>query len=215
MLCVWCVVCVNQAATLLAEEYVAMRRLGRGHGKTITATTRQLESLIRLSEAHARMRLSQVVDLDAVKEAARLVRVALHQVRPFISSFSRRHRRLCGFNALISSSFFVLRSFFFQAATDPRTGTIDMDLLTTGRSATARERTSDLANAIQQLLLSHTGTLDSMSPLDPAVFQSLRTHNTQHTQHTRHTTHTTHDTTRHDTHVHLGWRVLSLACQAV
>lgn len=57
-----------------------MRRLGRGHGKTITATTRQLESLIRLSEAHAKMRLSSIVDVTDVREAARLVRVALHQV---------------------------------------------------------------------------------------------------------------------------------------
>ena len=41
----------------LIEHYVEMRQLGE-RNKTITATPRQLESLIRLAEANARMRLS-------------------------------------------------------------------------------------------------------------------------------------------------------------
>ena len=42
----------------LADGYVAMRRVNgaASAGKTISATTRQLESLVRLSEAHAKMR---------------------------------------------------------------------------------------------------------------------------------------------------------------
>jgi len=57
-----------------------MRKLGqdvRAAEKRITATTRQLESMIRLSEAHARMRLSETVTRDDVKEAVRLIRSAL------------------------------------------------------------------------------------------------------------------------------------------
>ena len=40
----------------------------------ITATPRQLESLIRLSEALAKMRLDPVVKVEDVKEAARLIK---------------------------------------------------------------------------------------------------------------------------------------------
>lgn len=72
-----------------------MRRLGGK--KTISATPRQLESMIRLAEAHARIRLSSTVDPDDIMEARRLMQVATQ-----------------------------------QAAVDPRTGTIDMDLITTG-----------------------------------------------------------------------------------
>lgn len=57
-----------------------MRKLGqdvRAAEKRITATTRQLESMIRLSEAHAKMRLSQTVSRDDVKEAVRLIKSAL------------------------------------------------------------------------------------------------------------------------------------------
>lgn len=49
----------------------------RASEKRITATTRQLESMIRLSEAHARMRFSAVVELQDVKEACRLMREAI------------------------------------------------------------------------------------------------------------------------------------------
>jgi len=57
-----------------------MRNMGddpRASEKRITATTRQLESLIRLSEAHARMRFSDFVELRDVKEASRLMREAI------------------------------------------------------------------------------------------------------------------------------------------
>ena len=46
--------------------------------KTISATPRQLESLIRLSEAHARVRLAKEVTEDDVAEAIRLMNVSTH-----------------------------------------------------------------------------------------------------------------------------------------
>ena len=94
----------DAAAALLVRGYQDMRSLGRRAGgggkKIITATPRQLESLIRLSEALARMRLSATVDEEHVKEAIRLMSVATQ-----------------------------------TAATDPTTGAIDMDQITTGRTA--------------------------------------------------------------------------------
>lgn len=101
-----------------------MRKLGddvRASERRITATTRQLESMIRLAEAHAKMRLSPIVtDLD-VAEAVRLIKSALK-----------------------------------QAATDARTGLIDMGLLTEGTSASERRRKGDLKKAV-------VGVLDEMT----------------------------------------------------
>lgn len=57
----------------LIQAYVDMRRVGSGHGQ-ITAYPRQLESLIRLSEAHAKMRFSNTVEIVDVEEACRCVR---------------------------------------------------------------------------------------------------------------------------------------------
>jgi DNA replication licensing factor MCM4 len=97
-----------------------MRKLGedvRAAERRITATTRQLESMIRLSEAHAKMRLSDVVTRDDVIEAVRLIKSALK-----------------------------------QAATDARTGLIDMSLLTEGTSSSERRRKADLKDAILKML---------------------------------------------------------------
>ena len=63
-------VILHEAGEALVEKYVKLRHMNKG-GKTITATTRQLESLIRLAEAHARMRLSGSVQLSDVDEAHR------------------------------------------------------------------------------------------------------------------------------------------------
>jgi DNA replication licensing factor MCM4 len=67
----------EEAARDLANGYVSMRKVNGTAGKTVSATTRQLESLIRLSEAHARMRLSRIVESSDVTEALRLVREAM------------------------------------------------------------------------------------------------------------------------------------------
>lgn len=79
------------ASQELVQSYLKLRSVGlsdprsssSGSGgpsdkeKRITATTRQLESMIRLSEAHARMRLSPQVQLRDVQEAYRLMRDAI------------------------------------------------------------------------------------------------------------------------------------------
>lgn len=62
---------------LLVENYVSLRDSdGPTRGK-ITAYPRNLESLIRLSEAHAKMRFSAVVEPEDVLEAVRLTKEAL------------------------------------------------------------------------------------------------------------------------------------------
>ncbi len=110
----------QEASNELVEAYIEMRKLGedvRAAERRITATTRQLESMIRLAEAHAKMRLSDSVTKEDVMEAVRLIKSALK-----------------------------------QAATDARTGLIDMSLLTEGTSASERRRKTDLKNAVLGLL---------------------------------------------------------------
>jgi DNA replication licensing factor MCM4 len=106
----------DEAAAELERAYLDLRRAGLQR-RTVAATPRQLQSLIRLAEAHARIRLSRRVEHLDVDEALRLMRAAL-----------------------------------LQAATDPRTGTIDLDLLTTGRSAAARHRAQDIARGLRAFL---------------------------------------------------------------
>ena len=60
----------EKASQAFIEAYVEMRKVGSGRGQ-ISAYPRQLESLIRLAEAHARMRLSKIVEVKDVQEARR------------------------------------------------------------------------------------------------------------------------------------------------
>jgi DNA replication licensing factor MCM4 len=62
----------DECIDLVAEEYVKIRKMG-----AMSATTRQLEAIIRLSQAHAKMRLSDRVERSDVDEAVRLIYAAL------------------------------------------------------------------------------------------------------------------------------------------
>lgn len=61
----------DAAEEVLVRNYVEMRSMGSRSLKTIAATPRQLESLIRLSQALAKMRLSETVTAEDVLEATR------------------------------------------------------------------------------------------------------------------------------------------------
>ncbi|NWV79249.1 MCM4 factor, partial [Dasyornis broadbenti] len=108
----------EEASQALIEAYVDMRKIGSGRGM-VSAYPRQLESLIRLAEAHAKVRFSEKVETIDVEEAKRLHREALK-----------------------------------QSATDPRTGIVDISILTTGMSATARKRKEELVQALRKLIQS-------------------------------------------------------------
>ena len=105
-----------EAEEALVQGYLAMRAMGGRGGKTITATPRQLESLIRISEALAKMRLADIVTDHDVNEAIRLMQVATQ-----------------------------------TAATDPRTGTIDMGLITAGRTSMDKELLVKLTEEVKNV----------------------------------------------------------------
>jgi len=68
----------EEAGQAFIQAYVEMRKVGSSRGQ-VSAYPRQLESLIRLAEAHARMRLSETVEVVDVEEARRLYKEALKQ----------------------------------------------------------------------------------------------------------------------------------------
>jgi DNA replication licensing factor MCM4 len=112
----------DEAALALVEGYVDMRMVGNSSNharnkKMITATPRQLEAIIRLSEAHARLHYRNQVLREDVLEATRLMNVATQ-----------------------------------KAATDPTTGTIDMDMITTGQTATGRQLIAALVQELKTML---------------------------------------------------------------
>jgi DNA replication licensing factor MCM4 len=69
----------DEASKKLVDSYVQLRKFGSDR-KQITATTRQLESLIRISEALAKIRLSTIVEEKDVDEAVRLVKNSIYKI---------------------------------------------------------------------------------------------------------------------------------------
>eukprot|EP01053_Blabericola_migrator_P002643 Blabericola_migrator_1__2642@NODE_174_length_12052_cov_318_013433_g151_i0_p2_GENE_NODE_174_length_12052_cov_318_013433_g151_i0NODE_174_length_12052_cov_318_013433_g151_i0_p2_ORF_typecomplete_len816_score168_97MCM/PF00493_23/3_3e96MCM_OB/PF17207_3/7_5e31MCM_lid/PF17855_1/7_1e25Mg_chelatase/PF01078_21/2_8e10Mg_chelatase/PF01078_21/4e03AAA_5/PF07728_14/2_6e08AAA_3/PF07726_11/4_2e07Sigma54_activ_2/PF14532_6/6_2e06Sigma54_activ_2/PF14532_6/2_5e03Sigma54_activat/PF00158_26/0_00047MCM_N/PF14551_6/0_002 len=68
------------AAEELATTYVQLRKSGgTSSSRSISATPRQLDSLVRLSKALAKMQLKNVVEISHVQEAARLITSATYQ----------------------------------------------------------------------------------------------------------------------------------------
>jgi DNA replication licensing factor MCM4 len=133
----------EESGRALIEAYLEMRKLGSGKGQ-ITAYPRQLHSLIRLSEAHAKMRFSNLVEVCDVEEAKRLHREALK-----------------------------------QSAIDPKTGRIDVGILTTGYSSEERRHREQIAQTLKKLI-GDKGKISTMKK--EVLYQDLLTQSDVHIQ---------------------------------
>lgn len=132
----------EDAGQHLIDAYVEMRRIGNRKGQ-VSAYPRQLESLIRLSEAHAKVRLSDTVRIFqgfivsfSILNIRKLLIILYFQVQLVdVEEAKRLHRE-------------ALK----QSAVDPSTGKIDVGIISTGMSNAGRQRKMEIASALKKLL---------------------------------------------------------------
>ena len=72
-------VLTEKASDLILNFYVELRDIGR-KSRSFTATPRQLEGLIRLSEAGAKVKLKRTIDEEDAQRAIRVFKTSLEQV---------------------------------------------------------------------------------------------------------------------------------------
>lgn len=73
-------VMTNEAIDTLKNYYVNLRRQGNEEGEAVPITPRQLEAFVRLSEASAKVRLSQEVTEEDTERAIKIVEYYLRKV---------------------------------------------------------------------------------------------------------------------------------------
>ena len=76
----------KEAQQLIADFYTRQRKLAAQSGHPLPMTVRQLESIIRLAKAHARLRFSQKVTVEDARKAIALVDYCLRQVGVDVST---------------------------------------------------------------------------------------------------------------------------------
>jgi replicative DNA helicase Mcm len=117
----------DEAIAALEDFYVRIRSLGEGEGSAVPITARQLEALVRMSEASARARLSSIVsDADAGR--------AINIVEYFLQKVSSESGHLdidiisTGWSRSQVEHVQVIRKLIRDLA-DPATGVTEIELL--------------------------------------------------------------------------------------
>jgi replicative DNA helicase Mcm len=70
----------DDARDHIINYYLDLRKQGEGKDSPVPVTARQLEALVRLAEASARIRLSNVVTIDDAKRTTRISMACMRQV---------------------------------------------------------------------------------------------------------------------------------------
>jgi len=117
----------SEAMQTLEGYYVGIRKMGEDQGASVPITARQLEALIRMSEASARARLSQIVSSEDAQRAIKIVQYYLGKVASeggkldidLIATGTSRSQR---------EQIYVLRS-LIQQMSEPRRGVNHDDLM--------------------------------------------------------------------------------------
>lgn len=116
-------VLTQDAIAKIKDFYVAMRNAGQEdetkQAKSVPITARQLEAIVRLAEAYAKIRLSQYVTVQYAQEAIDMLKYCLERI-----------------------------------GIDPKTGELDIDRITSGVTASARNLYTIICKIIDKLEVS-------------------------------------------------------------
>ncbi|MFA6268277.1 MAG: minichromosome maintenance protein MCM [archaeon] len=123
----------DESMQTISDFYVGLRDQGRQQG-AYAATARQLEGLVRLAEASARVRLSDVVEREDADRAINLVKKSLE-----------------------------------ETVTDPDTGRIDIDIVTSGVTQAKQNALSTMLRLIKEQMA--TGI--DMVPIEEIVAKGI------------------------------------------
>jgi replicative DNA helicase Mcm len=117
----------DESIRTLQGYYISIRKLGEGEEASVPITARQLEALIRMSEASARARLSTIVETDDANRAIKIVEYYLGKVA---SEGGRRDIDLIatGTSKVQRDQIYVLRSLVQQLA-DAKRGVSEAELI--------------------------------------------------------------------------------------
>lgn len=148
----------DESMSTLETYYVNIRKLGEGEEASVPITARQLEALIRMSEASARARLSTIVSGDDSNRAIKIVEYYLAKVA---SESGRRDIDIIatGTSKSQREQIYVLRSLVQQLADDRKGVSMDQLIQAAGAENIPKDR-------VQALLkrLSDAGEVYSPQP---------------------------------------------------
>jgi replicative DNA helicase Mcm len=126
-------VLTEESIEALTNFYVGLRDQGRQQG-AYAATPRQLEGLVRLAEASAKIKLKDSVDIDDAERAIHLVRKSLE-----------------------------------ETVTDPETGKIDIDIVTSGVTHTKQNAISTTLKIIKDAMAEGV----DMVPIEQVISEGI------------------------------------------
>ncbi|MCL7416076.1 MAG: minichromosome maintenance protein MCM [ANME-2 cluster archaeon] len=112
----------DDSRQMIINFYLNLRNQGSDTNSPIPVTARQLEALVRLAEASARMRLSNIITTTDVNRIIRIVTESLKQVM-----------------------------------TDPETGKLDADIISTGMAKSQRDKAKLIRDIIREIQQDHDG----------------------------------------------------------
>jgi replicative DNA helicase Mcm len=117
----------DEAMRTLEGYYISIRKMGEGEEASVPITARQLEALIRMSEASARARLSPIVMSD---DASRAIKIVEYYLAKVASEGGRRDIDLIatGTSRSQREQIYVLRS-LVQQLSDERRGVSAEELI--------------------------------------------------------------------------------------
>jgi replicative DNA helicase Mcm len=148
----------DEAMRTLEGYYISIRKMGEGEEASVPITARQLEALIRMSEASARARLSLIVGSD---DASRAIKIVEYYLSKVASEGGKRDIDLIatGTSRSQREQIYVLRS-LVQQLSDERRGVSAEELI---QKASSENIPEDRVRALLKRL-SDAGEIYSPQP---------------------------------------------------